>query len=207
MTVSLISAWSQAWKSHIGNLAFQNFEGYALRNSYNFFAQVPPDPSIHYTNWLKLKAARSEMDRLKDGDLLFVLDADLLITNWGVRVEWFAHGNHHLWIAQDCNSINAGAMILRRSDIGMALLDRIIALNPKYTCEQNAIEELMLDGQWSEDICVLGHPSINSYIYSEYGMKKGHKDGDWRPGDFVLHIPARSIERRIEIMQNTPIWK
>lgn len=204
MTVSLISAWSQAWKSHIGNMAFENFEGYALRNSYNFFAQVPRDPSIHYTNWLKLKVARSEMDRLKDGDLLFVLDADLLITNWGVRVEWFAKGEYTMWITKDCNSINAGSFIMKKSSKSVWLLDQIIALNHKYTCEQNAIEELMLG---NPGICILDHPSINSYIYSEYGLKKGHKDGNWQPGDFILHIPARSIERRIEIMQTTPIWK
>ncbi len=42
---------------------------------------------------------------------------------------------------------------------------------------------------------------FNSYKYDEYAEfgTRDDKNGAWEPGDFVLHLPAVSNARRIEL--------
>ena len=59
---------------------------------------------------------------------------------------------------------------------------------------------------------ILPHPSINSYLYEEYGDNYGkivgvqkskptHIEGQWEPGDFALHLPGIPNSIRIEIFE------
>ena len=47
---------------------------------------------------------------------------------------------------------------------------------------------------------------MNSYLYTEYPDTNGADEpGHWQPGDFLLHLPGRSLERRVEIFNSPEI--
>jgi hypothetical protein len=40
---------------------------------------------------------------------------------------------------------------------------------------------------------------MNSYDYALYGNE--NNEGQWQPGDFVIHFPGLSLEKRIELVR------
>ena len=78
---------------------------------------------------------------------------------------------------------------------------------PKMYCEQDAINKYLSEFPHDNNIKFLTHPSINSYLYENYPEIPAQEEeyGQWVPGNFVLHLPGMSQEKRIEIMKNTPV--
>lgn len=140
-------------------------------------------------------------------DALFVIDIDVLITNHTIRLESFLDDEHIFFVAHDDNhGLNAGAYIIRNAGNGKAFLRHVLAepLEPGE-CEQDAMRKVLAQPLFTGFCKVLPHPSINSYLYSEYRQIKSHEEGQWQPGDFVLHLPGMTNERRIEIFTSEQV--
>ncbi len=150
----------------------------------------------------KMKELRRLMD--KHG-LIWVLDCDCLITNEEKKIP-IPPMPYDILITQDTNGINAGSFIMYCNTTTKRFIDAVI--NDFDAPEEQTVMKRYIDGLYY----VLPHPSINSYLYTEYlndwNNKVGegvpmptHEQGLWQPGDFVLHLPGISLERRIEIFK------
>jgi len=139
-------------------------------------------------------------------DVLFVVDVDILITNYAVRLESFLTPKASLFGCEDVNGFNAGLYMVRNTQVGRDLMEFASAygrMAPDGHGDQNAIRK------WIEfnphEYQRAPHPAFNSYLYEEYGGKRTHEEGQWEPGDFILHLPGCTNQRRIEIMTSEAI--
>lgn len=137
-------------------------------------------------------------------DVMFIVDVDTLITNPDTKLEEFLVNDRGLFIAKDVNGLNAGSYLVRNTSLSQVFLRSVLGLEgvPKMLGEQDAMRWIFDSGSFSNLVHYLPHPSINSYLYQEYGIVKTHEEGQWERGDFLLHLPGISNERRIEIFKS-----
>ena len=91
--------------------------------------------------------------------------------------------------SQTLGQMAAASQIPRKSD----------ARGGRLGCphEQAAITGMVRDWKRSK---FLPHPSINSYLYREYGENRPQTEGQWFKGDFLLHLPGLPLSRRLAIV-------
>lgn len=142
-------------------------------------------------------------------DIIWSIDADCLITNHNYKIEDFLEEEFDFFITKDVNGINGGSFISINTKWTIDFIEWLLKKRgqEKMHCEQDAIRAYMEEYPISP-ICVLPHPSINSYhyhLYPEFESITSEELGNWHSGNFVLHLPGISIEKRLEILKKTPI--
>jgi mannan polymerase II complex MNN10 subunit len=138
-------------------------------------------------------------------DFIWVLDLDTLITNPEIKFTDFTDNEHDIFICKDINGINAGSWIIRNTEASRKFIETIVN---NFTEPHEQI--LMNKYLHMVKVKYLPHPSINSYKYELYNelldledeeMIISHEDGNWQPGDLLLHLPGLSLEKRIEVFK------
>lgn len=132
--------------------------------------------------------------------LLFVVDLDTLPTNHTIQIERFCEPDFAIMACEDVNGMNAGAYIVNNNEAGRSMLAFATAyarMAPDGHGDQNAIRKWIEYNP--EEFCRIPHPAFNSYLYEEYGERKTHDEGQWKKGDFLLHLPGMNNERRVEL--------
>lgn len=179
---------------------------------------------LPYQKYTGIEKLRMMEDNLEDGDIAFVVDTDVLITNHKIKLDQFIDDEHDIFICRDINNVNTGTMLWKWNAMGRLIHKHVKAQieNESIDCEQNYFEKRCNEpSQMLTAIKVLPHPSINSMAYNYYkpsygkiGYQDGdevncptHKQGHWEKGDFVLHCPGMKLADRIKIFTNTPIVK
>jgi hypothetical protein len=116
------------------------------------------------------------------------------------------------------NGINAGNFIIKNTEWSKSFLDFILSKVGSFENDQCVIEAIHNDPEWKDKIKILNHPSVNSYPYDLYSPSWGvigdriierptHEEGDWQPGDFIIHLPGKTLLDRLEILKGVEVWK
>lgn len=187
---------------------------YADKHGYNLIVQKWPEPYLSDFGYRKLEQIQGLFEH-GEADVIWSLDLDTIITNHSFRIEDFIDEDSVMFITKDFNNINGGSFIVRNCNYANTFLDLLISKrgHDKMFCEQDAIvdyyerlQPLFNKYEWPS-IKILPHPSINSYLYENYPdiPLQTHKQGNWNPGDFVLHLPGLGFEQRLNILKNTKI--
>lgn len=182
--------------SDIAAFVIPNLEDYCIKHGYDLeWQEVLPYST--YTGIEKLTMIR---ECLEIGDIAIVLDCDTLLTNHSVKIESFIDEKHDFFI---CEGLNAGVFIVKSSVWLNVFIDSMMELirDGKYHCEQDAIVDLMKNRNVSRMVKVLPHPAFNSYLselYPDIPQPVTKEQGQWEPELFLCHLPALSIEKRIE---------
>ena len=174
---------------------------YCAAHGYDYRPTIIETPvrSVHWDRYLVLRKL------LEEGyDRVAHFDCDVLVTNPAIRLQDFPVGGDLVISENLCEDgrmrFNDGVAIFDAGSEG--LVGRIFSYEvgdePIY-CGQDVIQKLYDSGEIRPTI--VPQDQLNSFRYSEYGMS-GVPCGDWKPGDFVLHLPGRTNERRIEIFSN-----
>jgi hypothetical protein len=147
------------------------------------------------------------LNLLPSVEMIFSVDVDALITNHTIKLESFLDEEHDFFSTHDVNGLNTGVYFIRNTPKGRAFLASTMASAGRadFPTEQDAIRMLLSLFYMGRFFKQLPHPSINSYHYAEYGMTKTHEEGEHQPGDFILHLPGCTNERRIEVFNSTHI--
>lgn len=214
----LLTHHTENWQP-LADITIPAMKEYCERHGYEFDVSVVKPYDV-YNGIDKLIQIE---ERLNDGDIGLVLDADCLITNFGLKVEDLLNEEHSFGIANDINGLNAGAFVIRWDDWGKKFMDYLFDQygQPGIDCEQNSIEKYISENPNDPRIKILPHPSINSVPYECYYPshgKIGYKEGDvvpiptreegrWAEGDFLLHIPGKPMADRIQIFNSVKIIK
>lgn len=142
-------------------------------------------------------------------ELIAYRDDDVLFTNLSVPYESFLDDYYSFYITVDAGGFNGGSVIIKNTEVGRKFNDLVLENRDLFGNEQefyNSMPMLMMGIDLMKPI---QHPSINSYkydAYSEFPERIGREDlGDWKEGHFILHLPALTIEKRIEIFKNTKV--
>lgn len=159
---------------------------------------------------------RDAFREVPECDWVFFSDTDALITNYTRPLDVLVDNRFHVILAADINGTNCGNIFIRNSEIGRAFVDSMIASMPAYRdnpmSENQWIQEMATATYWKKYIKIVPQRMFNAYDYTLYQFPKftGTKDvlgvdGQWKPGDFVLHIVGgmaidkKTYEERIAI--------
>lgn len=213
--IGLLTAYYDNYKP-LAEIVVPNLQGYCRKHEYGFYNYILSPLGAHYS-FKRIKMLR-ELFSYEAIDIIFCTDIDILITNHNIKIESFLDNKHDFYITKDVNGINAGNFIIKNTVWSRAFLDFILSKQDSFDNDQVVLESIKDDVQWNSKIKILSHPSINSYIYDNYGENWGvigdrkiekptEEEGDWREGNFVLHLPGIPLDKRIEILKGVEVWK
>lgn len=174
---------------------------YCELHDYSYHLKVI-EPYPVYNGIEKLNQILRECDK---GDIALVLDGDAIITNLTIKVEDFLEDGKDFYVS---DGINMGVFIVGLTAETEWMIEKMIsAISMKiFQCEQDAFEGLVD----SKCVKVCSHPCFNSYLselYPEVPQPVSEEQGQWVEGSFILHVPAQSLETRIEVFKSTKITR
>lgn len=136
-------------------------------------------------------------------DWSFFIEADILITNpeWTLETFLIGLGEPDIIVSDDVNGMNFGVFFVRNSVQARVVLSDAWHLRDRADIgsEQHALIEACRD---SEQVQVARVPQklFNAYLYEHYGLPY-HTPGNWTPGDFAMHLPGMTVEKRVEVFR------
>jgi hypothetical protein len=206
MKICILILYTRSWKP-IADIVLPNLWEYCKKHGYDWDIMRFDDPYPSDFGFNKLIHSKR---LLSTYDFVWSLDLDTLITNHDKKVEDFIDNKHDFFITKDVNGINAGSFIVRKSEYSLFLLEWLLALKGEegMHCEQDAIN-FYYKVYENKKIKILPHPSINSYMYELYPEHNitEEKDGQWKEGSFVLHLPGIGMKTREHILKETKVVK
>lgn len=215
LKIGLLTAYYDNYKP-LANIVVPNLQGYCQKQGYGLYDYVLPQEGIHYS-FKRVEMLRKLFDYHKI-DVIFCTDIDILITNYNIKIESFLSDQHDFFITKDVNGINAGNFIIKNTEWSRSFLDFILSKKDSFDNDQNVIEAFKDEAEWKPKIKILSHPTINSYPYDYYAPSWGvigdrvierptEKEGDWKEGNFLMHLPGMNLEKRLEILKDVEVWK
>jgi len=139
-----------------------------------------------------------------EADWLIHVDADVLITNLNVSLVMLLRialspdpTGASIIVGSDHNGINDGMLFINNWNRRAA--QHVMASS--LDCFQTALAEDMKTDKYIKS-CVRAPVQrlFNSYAPGEYPEQD--VSGQWQEGDFALHLPGRTNERRVELITN-----
>jgi hypothetical protein len=186
----------------------QNRKLYCERWGYTPFVKTDnfnPDIKIGFERCFLIKEI---MDK-NEHDFIFWSGTDTAITNFTIPLDQHIYNGYSITVAPDFNGINNDSMLIRNDKNGKDFIDLMIQLMPEYMdhpfCEQGILMEKYQEYQ--HVIKLVPQKFMNSYHMPLYCPHKGAKDfndafgfnGNWTPGDFLLHCPDQTMDVRISL--------
>lgn len=171
---------------------------YCLRHGYELNVRINPSCERGII-WNRM----NDLSRYRGPHRWLVhVDSDILITNPTIRLEEIIAsaqptGGTLYIVGSDCNGVNDGMMFMSNEVAARASAAAAFVVAPE-DCFQTHITQSMTQAIQDGKIVIAPQRLFNSYLKGEYGPNPS--DGDWRKGDFALHLPGRSNERRVEIL-------
>jgi hypothetical protein len=138
----------------------------------------------------------------KGYDAVMWIDGDAIITNHNIRIE-DRIADHKFVIAADIHGYNAGVFMAANYSLTKQFLFAINHLGKPLTGhhpfrEQESIVRYLSFPPYQNLATVLPQRMMNSYLNEFYG-RPIWMDGNWEPGDWILHLPGMSLEQRVAI--------
>jgi hypothetical protein len=199
MNLAIISAWNSHYSS-LADFTIPNREAYCQRHGYTAISEKLDDPGGRHPLWGKLHLATKH---LQDYDWLWMFDTDAIITQPSFTPTWLA-GPEDLFATSDFNGFNSSSIFIRNTPWSHDVLRKWWVNGerfPLWACPEQTSLCMLLATEPKEKWACLKQRVCNSYLYNVHG--EHWPDGQWQPGDFILHIPSLPINRRIEIFNET----
>lgn len=142
------------------------------------------------------------LENLHLNEWSFWIDADVLITNPEIKLESFLLDcpiqSDFIW-SHDGNGPNLGVFFTRNSTQARVVLSDAWHMRGRADIgsEQHAVIEAC---RTSERVLIthVHQKRFNSYPYEAYNLPPT-TEGNWTPGDFAMHLPGMTVDRRVEI--------
>lgn len=205
MKIAVLILFTGDWKP-IADIVLPNAQKYCDRYGYEL---VAIQQTGIYNGFDKIKYI---LQLFKNGcDLCWSMDADTLVTNHSILIEDYIDEDNGAYFTRDYNGLNCGSFMVRNCQWAEDFLCSVLSLEGEdgMYCEQDAINAHFNRGidAGYDRIKFLPHPSINSYLYELYPdiPPQKHEQGQWQPGDFVIHLPGVGMDKRLEILKNTTV--
>lgn len=213
MNIALCTIHNEAYKDLSDITFLRNKIPYCDKNKYDLIFR---DKNFEISNlgFEKINLVNQTLNSNKYEYVMW-LGCDALITNFSIKIEDRISKNFDLTISSDSNwQINSDSFIIKNSDRSKDFLNSILNSyseyinNPFY--EQASMIDFINSDRFKNFCSIIPQRMINSYNYFLYGhIPKMHSkkdfygnDGDWRPGDFILHWPGVTMENRLIMANN-----
>ena len=196
----------QAWDSNYQSLAdltwTQNKKIYCDHWGYPY--HVKTDGFKYVVSYEKIKLMLDVMNEHPEYDWLYWAGTDTIITNFYIKLEEFIDEDYHIIMAKDVNDINADSFLLKNSKESREYFEYIWAQVEKYNDHYWWEQQAMIDSmdKYGHLFKIVPQKTFNSMLYKELywstyhtTMDKTGHDGQWSPGDFLLHIPGATMPK------------
>lgn len=189
----------------IGSITIPNKIEYCQRHGYDYHVACDEGEMGH--PWARLEVLA---DLLRNHEWVFFIGCDTLIMNFNTELRYLIQEGKDLVITKDALGLNSDVLFMRSCIWSQLFLARVIQCYETYHHlawrEQQAIIDLAADPDNAEHIAVVPQRLMNSYLYSQYRGPgydgRGYENHpDFELGDFVLHLPGMSNEKRIPILK------
>lgn len=160
------------------------------------------------------------IELLKSGevDWVWVLGCDALITNMSIRLETIIDESYGMIVPADSLNTNIDSYLINRKNKGLEILETLVQFhgNPIGGWEEQSTLDFLCDLTIFKNVRkIVPQRTMNSYrcsllhVYDYLG--KGFveekdslgNDGNWQPGDFVLHVPGVDYETKMKVLTET----
>lgn len=211
MKFALVTAHNDAYQPLADITWDQNKKLYAEQHGYDAISMTT---GFKYAPGL-MSFERTELiiQLLESGkyDWVHACGCDTMITNFNIKLEDLADDDYDFVIATDCYNLNNDSFLARNTPTTLAWLRHIVASREQYSTAKWLDQSAMIDtvSMMGDRIKIVPQRDLNSYDYDEYPGIVPHiykkdllgNDGQWQPGDFLIHWPAIPVPRRIMLAQ------
>jgi hypothetical protein len=211
MTIAITSMFNDGYLPLANITHFQSKVPYAELHGYPVYAKTDDFGEGYDINFNKMRFTLDLFDEHPEIEWAFWLDADAMITNWTIPLEHFIDNDYHFIATVDRYNINAGSYFIRNSKEGREFFEEVWShrFDEKYQKhhwhEQQCIIDLV--DKYKSIMKFVSQREFNSYDYDFYNRDHGNthdwdlfgKNGNWQPGDFVIHYPGVKQDARIEL--------
>jgi hypothetical protein len=212
MNFALVTAHNESYQPLADITWDQNKKLYAEQHGYDAIAKTT---DFKYPIHTGISFERTELiiELLESGqyDWIHACGCDTMITNFTIKLEDIADNDYDFVIATDCYNINNDSMLIRNAPTSIAWLKHVVSLREQYLTAKWLDQSAMIDtvDMMGDRIKIVPQRVLNSYNYDLYPMephiyKKDlmGNDGQWQPGDFLIHWPAVTVPERIIMAQD-----
>jgi len=206
MKIAMCQAWDKNYEPLAQITWYQNKKLYCDHWQYPYHLKT--DGFKYQVSYEKIKLMLDTMNEHPEYDWLYWAGTDTLITNMYIKLESFVDENYHIVMAKDINNINADSFMIKNSQESKDFLAYIWSLVDTYNSHHWWEQQAMIDNmdKFEHLFKFVPQKTFNSFLYKELYWniyrssidKTGH-DGQWEPGDFLLHVPGTGLPK-VEIM-------
>lgn len=205
---TIVCLYNQGYQPLIDKTWHKNKVEYCQRHGYKADLRLEAWPNDHAGQVLKVDILEDTLKAMPEDSWTWWTGADLMITNFTIRLEDIIDENYHFIVASDFNGINADSFLLRNSPKGREYLKMIRDTIPSYKDNWEGEQGIMKDTyeKYKHDtVKLVPQKTMNSYNYALYRgrypeplIDKLGTVGDWSIGDFVIHWPATGLDFRLQ---------
>lgn len=148
-------------------------------------------------------------------DWVFWLGSDALITNLNTKLESLVSNDCGIIVATDFTQIQLDSFLIRRGHGALELMEKVWTyhdnpIGPWW--EQSTLDELVKQPPFNNVVKIVPQRTLNAYRHKWYAnwipenwRIGAHQDcmgtdGEWRPNDFIFHIPGRPLETKMNAL-------
>ena len=206
MRIALYTLFFENYKP-LADVVLPNWQDYADRHGYaiHYHCGKPEDFGSRPIGFQKMQYVYDELF-LKDNpyDVVWVLDLDILVTNFNTRVEDFLDHTHDYFVTTGVHGLCNGSFFLKKSDVSRRIIEYMLENKHGYDNEQNMLKCHLDDPLLRGHIRLFPYYAFSSLLFELY-PERAHLtcfEKPWRCGDFVLHLAAVPLEKRLAIFQS-----
>lgn len=185
---------------------YNNKVKYAEKHGYKSIAKTDnfSPEQVHFDKFVHILDV---MQTNPDIDWVWWLDNDAMITNFDIKAEDLVDNDYHIIMPTDIAALNTGSFIVRNSTQAREWLEFLLTKKAEYKNDKKWFEQqAVIDfyPKFQELFKIIPQQWLNSYDYKMYnveGIDLLGQDGQWYPGDFVIHWPGLPNEVRIQLAQ------
>jgi len=208
---------------HSNKMLYASIHGYKTHARLENFATLDAKSGL-MTGFEKIYFARDILRDHPEYEWIWWTGTDSMITNFSTKIEDKIDNNYHFIVAVDVNGINADSFLVRNTPEGRGFLDQVIALEDEsmkfWDTEQRAMnavlgfpgtsepgwpfgDQLKVPEQFQSIVKIVPQRYMNGYNYKFYHYTD-HRDklgidGNWQPGDWLIHWPAIGLPDRVKL--------
>ena len=210
MKFALVTAYNEAYQP-LNDLTWEkNKKLYAQKWGYDTYTVTDGFANLGDIAWAR---TRKVVELLESGyDWVHAVGCDTMITNFNIRLEDLIDDDYDFVIAVDCYNINNDSFLARATPTTINWLRHVYSLREQYANSKWYDQSAMIDtiDMMGDRIKIVTQRTLNSYDYDQYPGLEPHiykkdllgNDGNWAPGDFLIHWPGVPQDTRMVLAQN-----
>lgn len=206
LKIAIVSLFNDRHKDLAQLTWYDNKVLYAEKHGYRAIPKTS-NFSVEQVHFDKFVHILDVMNNNHDIDWIWWLDNDAMVTNFDIRIEDIVDDNYHIIMPTDIAALNTGSFIVKNSVQSREWLEFLLSkkreyINDKKWFEQQAVIDFY--PKFQHLFKIVPQQWLNSYDYKMYNVDStdllGY-DGQWYPGDFVIHWPGLNNELRVKLAQ------